>query len=117
MKKTKETKKLWAGRFTEKTNALVDSINSSLGFDYKLAPYDIEGSAAHARVLEKAGVLTKGETKKIIAGLKRITKELNAGELILDSNAEDIHMLVEERLTELIGPLGGKLHTGRSRND
>ncbi len=115
MKKT--TKKLWAGRFTGRSNALAEAFNSSLGFDYKLAPHDIEGSAAHARVLEKAGVLTKNETKKIIGGLKKITKELTTGDLSLKSGAEDIHMLIEERLTELIGPLGGKLHTGRSRND
>ncbi len=113
----KKNKKLWAGRFTGETNALVDAFNSSLGFDFKLAPHDIKGSAAHARVLEKAGVLTKGEVKKIIAGLKKITKELTAGELGPESGAEDIHMLIEERLTEIIGPLGGKLHTGRSRND
>ena len=113
----KKNKKLWAGRFVGKSNALVDAFNSSLGFDFKLAPHDIKGSAAHARVLERAGVLTKGEVKKIIAGLKKITKELTIGELTLESGAEDIHMLIEERLTELIGPLGGKLHTGRSRND
>ncbi|MEE9542807.1 MAG: argininosuccinate lyase [Thermodesulfobacteriota bacterium] len=113
----KKNKKLWAGRFTGKTNALVDAFNSSLGFDFKLAPHDIKGSAAHARVLEKAGVLTASETKKIIGGLKKITKELTTGELDFSSGAEDIHMLIEERLTELIGPLGGKLHTGRSRND
>ena len=69
----KKTKKLWAGRFSEKTNELVDSINSSLGFDCKLAAHDIEGSMAHARVLEKAGVLNKGETKKILSGLRTIS--------------------------------------------
>jgi argininosuccinate lyase len=113
----KENKKMWAGRFTGSSNKLVDAFNSSLGFDYKLAPHDIEGSAAHALVLEKAGVLTKGETKKIIRGLKRIAKEFASEDLSIASGAEDIHMLIEERLTELIGPLGGKLHTGRSRND
>ncbi len=117
-KKTKnKITKQWAGRFTKATDKKVDAFNASISFDCRLAPYDIVGSIAHAKVLERAGVLKKSETAKIVSGLKRVDKEIKAGKFKLRAEMEDIHMAVEARLTKHIGLLGGKLHTGRSRND
>ena len=112
-----KNKKPWSGRFTKKTHSLVDEFNASIGFDWRLFSCDILGSIVHATVLEKAGVLKKAELKKIIKALKEIEKEISRGELTPSPELEDIHMAVEKRLIEKIGPLGGKLHTGRSRND
>ncbi|WP_447978685.1 argininosuccinate lyase [Candidatus Nitrospira bockiana] len=109
--------KLWAGRFRQGTHAQVERFTSSLGFDARLYPQDIKGSIAHCRTLHRAGVLTTRETSRIIGGLKTIRQELDQGRFAFARQDEDIHMAVERRLTELIGPLGGKLHTGRSRND
>ncbi len=113
----KNEKKLWGGRFSQKTSKLLDEFNASISFDKRLFGDDIKGSVAHALVLEKAGILSKQETQKIISGLMTVSKEISRGKLPLTADKEDIHMAVEARLTELVGPLGGKLHTGRSRND
>ena len=110
-------KKAWSGRFKEKTDKLVEEMNASIGFDKRLFRHDILGSIAHAQVLVRAGILKEAEARKIIKGLKEVEKEIEAGKLKLTADLEDIHMAVESRLTEKIGPLGGKLHTGRSRND
>ncbi len=110
-------KKPWSGRFTEKTHSLVEEFNASISFDSRLFRHDIRGSMAHAAVLNKAGILTAKEAKRITNGLKAIEKEIEKGLFKLTSDMEDIHMAVEGRLIEKIGPLGGKLHTGRSRND
>ncbi|MBI5469675.1 MAG: argininosuccinate lyase, partial [Deltaproteobacteria bacterium] len=109
--------KAWSGRFKESTDKLVEEFNASISFDKRLYKFDIMGSIAHATVLAKAGILTQKESKKIIAGLKKVDKEISGGLFSFTPEMEDIHMAVEKRLTELIGPLGGKLHTGRSRND
>lgn len=109
--------KAWSGRFKESTDKLVEEFNASISFDKRLYKFDIMGSIAHATVLAKAGILTQKESKKIIAGLKKVEKEISGGQFSFTPEMEDIHMAVEKRLTELIGPLGGKLHTGRSRND
>ncbi|MBI5642568.1 MAG: argininosuccinate lyase [Deltaproteobacteria bacterium] len=109
--------KLWAGRFSLETDKLVDEFNASISFDKRLYKHDIRGSIAHATVLKEAGILTEREAKKIISGLKEVEKEIDAGKLAFTTGMEDIHMAVEGRLTEKIGALGGKLHTGRSRND
>jgi len=109
--------KAWSGRFREATNKLVEEMNASISFDKRLYKFDILGSIAHAMVLAKAGILTEKESKRIIAGLKAVEKEIDAGKIEFGASMEDIHMAVESRLTEKIGPLGGKLHTGRSRND
>ncbi len=114
-KKTK--KKLWGGRFSDATDPRVDRFTESLSEDYRLFRYDIEGSIAHANALGKRGLLTVIETKKIIGGLKAIEKELQSGKVSFLESDEDIHTYIERRLTEEVGPLGGKLHTGRSRND
>jgi argininosuccinate lyase len=110
------TKKIkpWSGRFKKATDKLVEELNASIAFDRRLFRHDIKGSIAHAAVLVRAGVLTKKEAQK---GLKRIDKEIASNKLRFTPDMEDIHMAVERRLIELIGPLGGKLHTGRSRND
>ncbi len=109
--------KAWGGRFTEATDALVERFTTSLPIDQRLFEYDIQGSMAHCQTLEKAKVLSKTECQKLIRGLTRVRSELREGQFPFADSDEDIHMAVERRLTELIGPLGGKLHTGRSRND
>jgi argininosuccinate lyase len=113
----KKKAKLWSGRFKSSTDALVDEFNASINFDRRLARHDVIGSLAHSRVLARAGVLTRGERAKIERGLKRVEKELSTGAFAPTPGHEDIHMAIEARLTELVGPLGKKLHTGRSRND
>ena len=112
--------KLWGGRFEAGTSELMDQFNASLPFDINLMEYDIKGSLAHVKMLGRQEILTAAEVEKITEGLEAVKKELEA-ELesgTFDfSEAEDIHSLVEARLTAEIGELGGKLHTGRSRND
>ena len=109
--------KAWSGRFRAKTHRLVEAFSGSVGFDRRLYAQDIQGSVAHSKTLERAGVLTRGETRTIVRGLASVKAELDRGRFRFLSSDEDIHMAIERRLTELIGPLGGKLHTGRSRND
>ena len=114
---TTKPAKAWGGRFTEATDSLVERFTTSLPIDQQLFEYDIQGSMAHCQTLLKAKVLTKTEYQKIIRGLTRVRTELRGGRFPFADSDEDIHMAVERRLTELIGLLGGKLHTGRSRND
>ncbi|HEX2055130.1 MAG TPA: argininosuccinate lyase [Nitrospiraceae bacterium] len=109
--------KAWGGRFSEQTDRLVESFSSSLAFDRRLYPYDLQGSVAHCKTMERAGIFTSQEADTLIRGLKAVQRELDEGRFRFAAQDEDIHMAVERRLTELIGPLGGKLHTGRSRND
>lgn len=109
--------KAWGGRFTQKTNRLVEAFTVSVAVDRRLYPYDIQGSIAHCQTLGKARVLTAAETRTIVKGLESVKKELDRGRFRFTPQDEDIHMAIERRLTELIGPLGGKVHTGRSRND
>jgi argininosuccinate lyase len=104
-------------RFDTPQDPLFRRINSSLGFDRRLWPQDIRGSLAHARALERAGVLDEGELRALTDGLEHVAGELERDEFSFEEHDEDIHMAIERRLTELVGPLGGKLHTGRSRND
>ncbi|AEF16268.1 Argininosuccinate lyase [Thermoanaerobacterium xylanolyticum LX-11] len=106
--------KLWGGRFKGDTDKLMEDFNSSISFDMRLFKYDVEGSIAHAKGLNKAGVLKDDETKLIVDGLNEILKETET-EFIPDD--EDVHTYVERLLTEKIGDVGKKLHTGRSRND
>ncbi|MGO2538738.1 MAG: argininosuccinate lyase [Leuconostoc mesenteroides] len=109
--------KLWGGRFTAKAAEWVDEFGASIHFDQKMAAEDIEGSIAHAKMLGKQGIISPEESEKIVAGLKIINEELIAGKIEFDVKNEDIHMNIESLLTEKIGPLAGKLHTARSRND
>jgi len=105
------------GRFGEDQDPLFRRINSSISFDWRLASFDIEQSKAHARALERLGVLDGSELAQITEGLDRVAGELEQRAFEFREDDEDIHMAIERRLTELIGPLGGKLHTARSRND
>jgi argininosuccinate lyase len=109
--------KPWGGRFTERTNPLLERFASSIGFDHLLFREDIEGSKAHAEMLEKIGILSEAEKEAILKGLDEIRNEIEVGELPFSDALEDIHMHVETRLIEKIGDPGRKLHTGRSRND
>ncbi|MDI6521938.1 argininosuccinate lyase [Leuconostoc suionicum] len=109
--------KLWGGRFTAKAAEWVDEFGASIHFDQKMAAEDIEGSIAHAKMLGKQGIISTEESDKIVAGLKIINEELIAGKIEFDIKNEDIHMNIESLLTEKIGPVAGKLHTARSRND
>ncbi len=109
--------KAWGGRFVEHTDRLVEAFSRSIDVDRRLYRHDIEGSIAHCRTLAKARVLTRQEAAAMIRGLEAVREELDRDQFKFLPQDEDIHMAVERRLTELIGPLGGKLHTGRSRND
>ncbi|NCU17320.1 argininosuccinate lyase [Pallidibacillus pasinlerensis] len=109
--------KLWGGRFTKETNKLVEKFTASIEFDQKLALEDIEGSLAHVEMLGSCGIISKEDAEKIKSGLKSIRKKIVAGEVEFSVADEDIHMNIERLLIEEIGPVGGKLHTGRSRND
>lgn len=109
--------KLWSGRFKEETSQLLENFNQSISFDYKLYKQDIEGSIAHGKMLNKIGILTDDDLKKVVKGLREIQGEIEANEVELTIKNEDIHMNIESLLVAKIGDLGKKLHTGRSRND
>jgi len=116
--KTAATKtKPWAGRFIEATNEVVEEFTASIPYDWRLYPYDIAGSIAHATMLGKTGIITKKEASRIVRGLKEILGEIVTGKFEFSVELEDIHMNIESRLIRKIGPVGGKLHTARSRND
>ncbi|MFQ5435955.1 MAG: argininosuccinate lyase [Anaerolineae bacterium] len=109
--------KLWGGRFAKATDSLVHQFNASISFDVRLAGEDITGSMAWARGLAGAGVLTAVEADTIITGLEQVRREFADGSFAFAAGDEDVHTAVERRLTEIVGDVGGKLHTGRSRND
>ncbi len=110
-------KKPWSGRFKQSTDTLMEQFSASISFDRRLYAYDIEGSIAHCQMLAKCKIISQAESKKIVGGLKRVLKEFESGKFQCDDRLEDIHMNIESRLTELVGSVGGKLHTARSRND
>ena len=109
--------KMWAGRTDGIINKLADDFNSSISFDSRMFRQDIKGSMAHAAMLGATGIIENAETEKIIDALGGILDDIESGKLAISEDAEDIHMFVEEVLTERIGDLGKKLHTARSRND
>ncbi|WP_163183465.1 argininosuccinate lyase [Neobacillus sedimentimangrovi] len=109
--------KLWGGRFTKETNKLVEEFTASIFFDQKLAKEDIAGSLAHVQMLGECGIIPKEDAEKIIDGLLLIKEKVDRNEVNFSVEDEDIHMNIEKLLIEQIGPVGGKLHTGRSRND
>ncbi|MFZ2352398.1 argininosuccinate lyase [Paucilactobacillus nenjiangensis] len=111
------TKKLWGGRFAESTEQWVDQFGASIPFDQQLAKQDLEGSLAHVKMLKKTEILPAADADAIVAGLESLQKQLAAGELEFTIQNEDIHMNLEAILAEQIGPVAGKLHTARSRND
>jgi len=116
-KKAAAKAKPWGGRFTEETNVLVEEFTSSIAYDWRLYPYDIAGSMAHAMMLARTGIITKKESSRIVRGLEEILSEIAKDTFSFRVELEDIHMNIESRLIEKIGPVGGKLHTARSRND
>lgn len=111
------TSSMWGGRFSEATDSFVAEFTASVGFDQRFANQDIAGSIAHATMLAKAGIITEEEKDQIVAGLTQIKQEIADGKFVWSVALEDVHMNVESRLTAIIGDVGKKLHTGRSRND
>ena len=111
------TSSMWGGRFSEATDSFVAEFTASVGFDQRFANQDIAGSIAHATMLAKAGIITEADKDQIVGGLTQIKQEIAAGKFVWSVALEDVHMNVESRLTAIIGDVGKKLHTGRSRND
>ena len=109
--------KLWGGRFRDGESSLMEDFNSSLSFDKRLWREDIQGSLAHAKMLEKCGIISKEDAEKIKKGLNETYKDIEEGKLLIEGDYEDIHSFIELNLTERIGEAGKKLHTARSRND
>lgn len=110
-------KKPWGGRFSKETDKTVEAFTASVHFDKRLAPYDIEGSIAHCRMLARQKIIPAADAKKILRGLRSIAREIAEGTFPFRPELEDIHMNIERRLIEKIGDVGGRLHTARSRND
>lgn len=108
---------MWGGRFTEATDSFVTQFTASVNFDKRMAKQDIQGSIAHATMLGECGIITKDESSIIINGLKQVQAEIDSGTFTWSVALEDVHMNVESRLTAIVGDVGKKLHTGRSRND
>ena len=117
MTNTNDAAKPWGGRFSESTDAFVESFTASVDFDQRLAIYDIQGSIAHAEMLNAVGVLSEDDLESIINGLNDIRIDIETGNFRWSTQLEDVHMNIEARLTDRIGDAGKKLHTGRSRND
>ncbi len=111
------SKKLWGGRFTQPTDKFVEEFTASIEFDQRLYRYDIQGSKAYAEMLGRQGIIAVEEADQIIVGLNGILEDIETGQFEFSVALEDIHMNIEARLIERIGAVGGKLHTGRSRND
>jgi argininosuccinate lyase len=109
--------KPWGGRFQGAQAPLFERLNASLPYDHVLAPYDLAGSRAHVRMLGGIGVLTPADVDVLLTGLDRVGEEVASDKFVWDLTDEDVHMALERRLTEIVGPVGGKVHTGRSRND
>jgi argininosuccinate lyase len=104
-------------RFEDPQDPLFQALNSSIAFDYRLAPYDLEQSLAHARMLARVGIIDQADLAEIERGLEEIRREIDEDRFEVRAGDEDVHMAIERRLTEIVGPVGGKLHTARSRND
>src|SRR5665213_1268821 len=109
--------RMWGGRFAEGPDAIMEEINASIDFDRELFRQDIAGSTAHAEMLAYQGIISGEDAEKIVAGLDTILREIEAGQFKFSRALEDIHLNIEARLAELIGPAAGRLHTARSRND
>lgn len=113
----KSANKMWGGRFSAPPAEIMEEINASVGFDKVLAPQDILGSKAHAAMLAEQGIITKSDAREIIKGLNQVSAEIEAGTFTFSRALEDVHMNVENRLKDIVGPAAGRLHTARSRND
>src|SRR6478736_6702701 len=108
---------MWGGRYNLGPAEIMERINASIGFDKRLYAQDIAGSLAHADMLVAQGILTAKDGRAIRQGLAQVKAEIEQGKFKFSTKLEDIHFNVEQRLTDIIGPAGGRLHTGRSRND
>jgi argininosuccinate lyase len=117
MSAKKTSNQMWGGRFASGPAAIMEAINASIAFDRKLYAQDIEASQAHAEMLAKQGIISQEDHRAISRGLDTIRAEIERGEFAFSARLEDIHMNIEQRLAELIGPAAGRLHTARSRND
>src|ERR1700759_3509270 len=104
-------------RFSEPQHPAFRALNDSIAFDRRLAPYDVAQSRAHAAMLASRGIISDAERDELDRGLDQVRRELESGSFPFADGDEDIHMAIERRLTEIVGPVGGKLHTARSRND
>jgi argininosuccinate lyase len=113
----RENRFFWGGRFGASPAEAFERLNASIPFDVRLAPYDIKGSIAHARMLGVQGIVSKEESAELVRGLETVLEEVEAGEFLWDVSDEDVHTAVERRLREVVGDVALKLHTGRSRND
>ena len=113
----KSANKMWGGRFAMSPAEIMQEINASVSYDKRLAPQDIRGSKAHAAMLAEAGIITKADAREIAKGLDQVMSEIKDGSFVFSEGLEDVHMNVESRLKEVIGPAAGRLHTARSRND
>ncbi len=116
-KKIKKRNSLWSSRFNEPVSDTVKKFNASVGYDYQLAKYDIQGSLAHAAMLAEQKIISARDLAQIKKGLRQVEKEVNKGEFKWSIEYEDVHSNIEHRLIEIVGEAGKKLHTGRSRND
>ncbi len=110
-------KKMWGGRFRQKTAALVEEYTQSVSYDRLMYRQDIAGSTAHARMLARQGIIAQEDAERIVSGLAQIREEIESGSFQWRTEMEDVHMNIESRLSELVGDAGKRLHTGRSRND
>jgi len=117
MSDNKSANAMWGGRFSAGPDAIMEAINASIGYDRKMAAQDIEGSRAHAAMLAARGIIENSDATAIREGLLTVLSEIEAGTFKYSTALEDIHMNVESRLTEIVGPAAGRLHTARSRND
>lgn len=109
--------KLWGSRFQKSTDALADQFSFSIGYDWRLAKYDVRASIAHARMLGKRGIIPRKDAARIVSGLTKISRQIAQGKFSFDSESEDVHTNIQSALKKLIGPAADKLHTARSRND
>ena len=109
--------RMWGGRFGAPPAKTFERLNASIPFDIRLAPHDIRGSVAHAKMLGAQGVISDRESATLVRGLEAVLREVESGEFAWDLSDEDVHTAVERRLKELVGDVALKLHTGRSRND
>lgn len=108
---------MWGGRFSAAPNELVAKLGESISFDARMYRQDIRGSTVHARMLARQGIISTADAETLVAGLAQVLQEIEDGKLEFKTELEDVHMNVESRLTDIVGPVGGKLHSGRSRND
>src|SRR5579863_1756869 len=109
--------KMWGGRFERGPASVMEEINASIDFDKRLAEQDLAGSRAHARMLAKQGIIAQSDADAILKGLDQIAQEIASGKFVFKRELEDVHFNIEQRLTEIAGAAGARLHTARSRND